>query len=61
MCATITPPAYKNINIQHMCFSMVERVGRTSRFRIDLKCPEMRSKVIFKHPKWPIVLKCLEM
>ena len=23
------------------------------KFRIDLKWPEMRSKVIFGHPKWP--------
>ena len=23
------------------------------KFRIDLKWPEMRPKVIFGHPKWP--------
>ena len=25
------------------------------KLRIDLKCREMRSKVIFGHPKWPPV------
>ena len=27
----------------------------SKKFRIDLKWPEMRSKVIFGHPKWPPV------
>ena len=30
-------------------------VNKSKKFklRIDLKCREMRSKVIFGHPKWP--------
>ena len=28
---------------------------------VDLKWPELRSKVNFRHPKWPIDLKCPEM
>ena len=26
---------------------------KIKKFRIDLKLPEMRPKVIFGHPKWP--------
>ena len=27
---------------------------KKKKLRIDLKWPEMRSKVIFGHPKWPL-------
>ena len=39
----------------------VKNLNKYKAFRIDLKCPEMRSKVNFGHPKWPIVLKWPEM
>ena len=37
------------------------KIFKKKKFRIDLKCPEMRSKVNFGHPKWPIDLKWPEM
>ena len=51
-----------------MARNVIESDFRTSKmaaekkdFRIDLKCPDMRSKVNFGHPKWLIVLKWSEM
>ena len=29
------------------------KISKTLKLRIDLKWPEMRSKVNFGHPKWP--------
>ena len=29
------------------------KISKIIKLRIDLKCPEMRSKVNFGHPKWP--------
>ena len=31
----------------------VKKNQKRIQLRIDLKWPEMRSKVIFEHPKWP--------
>ena len=31
----------------------VKKFKKKYKFRIDLKWPEMRSKVIFRHPIWP--------
>ena len=31
----------------------VQKNQKKIKLRIDLKWPEMRSKVIFGHPKWP--------
>ena len=37
------------------------KIFAKNKFRIDLKWPEMRSKVNFGHTKWPIDLKWPEM
>ena len=31
----------------------VKNIQRNKKLRIDLKWQELRSKVIFRHPKWP--------
>ena len=36
-------------------------IKKFKKFCIDLKCPEMQSKVNFGHPNWPIDLKLPEM
>ena len=33
--------------------NFVKKIQKTLKLRIDLKWPEMRSKVNFGHPKWP--------
>ena len=38
-----------------------ENLKKLIKFRMDLKLPEMPSKVNFGHPKWPINLKWPEM
>ena len=33
--------------------AILSNISTTTKFRIDLKWPEMQSKVNFGHPKWP--------
>ena len=41
--------------------AILSKFPKKIKFRIDLKWPEMRSKVNFGHPKWPTAANLLKI